>query len=221
MNIIVTCGPSYEPIDEVRRLTNFSTGRLGITLANAFTAAGHKVHCLKGEQATDPTEVKGELTRFSTNDDLASKLKALGNSSIDAIFHAAALCDFKVASVENAQGEKLQAKKFPTRGDELTLRLAPTTKVLPQLRGWFPDALIVGWKYEMTGSREEILDRAFKQITDARTNACVLNGAAYGAGFGLCMTQLRSCQHLPDLDKLCARLLSWTTELRKGRVPPL
>ncbi|HVY71907.1 MAG TPA: phosphopantothenoylcysteine decarboxylase, partial [Verrucomicrobiae bacterium] len=33
MKVIVTCGPSYEPIDEVRRLTNFSTGELGVLLA--------------------------------------------------------------------------------------------------------------------------------------------------------------------------------------------
>ena len=38
MRCIVTAGPTYEPLDEVRRLTNFSTGRLGIELANFLTA---------------------------------------------------------------------------------------------------------------------------------------------------------------------------------------
>ena len=38
MNCIVTCGPTYEPLDEVRRLTNFSTGRLGTELANYLVA---------------------------------------------------------------------------------------------------------------------------------------------------------------------------------------
>jgi phosphopantothenoylcysteine synthetase/decarboxylase len=221
LNIIVTCGPSYEPIDSVRRITNFSTGRLGITLANAAVDAGHKVTCFKGEQATDGTAVKGELVAFSTNDDLAGKLDGLKDSKVDVVFHAAALADFKVASVENSRGEVLQSKKFPTRGDELILRLAPTTKVLPMLREWFPDAVIVGWKYEMEGSREEILERVFSQIKGARTDACVLNGPGYGAGFALCVPQLRSVEHLGDLDKLCARLLSWTTGLRKARVPPL
>ena len=40
VKVIVTCGPSYEPIDEVRRITNFSTGELGILLANRLTRAG-------------------------------------------------------------------------------------------------------------------------------------------------------------------------------------
>jgi phosphopantothenate---cysteine ligase (CTP) len=184
MNIIVTCGPSYEPIDQVRRITNFSTGRLGITLANALEDAGHRVFCLKGEQATDATPVRAhKLIPFSTNDDLAEKLGQLTGENIGAVFHAAALCDFKVAEVQNSSGEALKSAKFPTRGDHLTLKLIPTTKVLPKLRGWFPDAKIVGWKYELVGTRDEAITKAMNQIIEAKTDACVLNGAAYGGGF--------------------------------------
>ena len=43
MNCIVTAGPTYEPLDDVRRLTNFSTGRLGTELANFLAARGHTV----------------------------------------------------------------------------------------------------------------------------------------------------------------------------------
>ena len=52
MKIIVTCGPSYEPIDEVRRITNFSTGQMGSRLARTLAAAGHEVTCYKGVAAT-------------------------------------------------------------------------------------------------------------------------------------------------------------------------
>jgi phosphopantothenoylcysteine decarboxylase/phosphopantothenate--cysteine ligase len=41
MNCIVTAGPTYEPLDDVRRLTNFSTGRLGTELANFLAARVH------------------------------------------------------------------------------------------------------------------------------------------------------------------------------------
>ena len=43
MNCIVTAGPTFEPLDQVRRLTNMSTGRLGTELANFLTAQGHTV----------------------------------------------------------------------------------------------------------------------------------------------------------------------------------
>lgn len=204
MNIIVTCGPSYEPIDQVRRITNFSTGRLGITIANALTDCGHRVFCLKGEQATDPTPSRAFKTiLFSTNDDLASKIRELRTESIGAIFHAAALCDFKVASVEEASGKTIHSAKIPTRGhDSLHLTLAPTAKVLPQLRDWFAAAKIIGWKYELVGSREEAIAKGFQQIRDCRTDACVVNGAAYGAGFGICvgktLTEAANLQALID-----------------------
>lgn len=209
MNILITCGPSYEPIDQVRRITNFSTGRLGITLANTFTDAGHKVICLKGEQAADPTPLRAQKTiPFTTNDDLAQKLQQLTTEKIDAIFHAAALADFKVASVQNSAGQKIASAKFPTRAENLTLTLEPTTKVLPKLRLWFPQTKIVGWKYEVTGTREEAIKKALKQIAEASTNACVLNGAAYGPGFLFCSPGISV--PLATLPELCAYLLHWT-----------
>jgi phosphopantothenoylcysteine decarboxylase/phosphopantothenate--cysteine ligase len=208
MNVIVTCGPSYEPIDQVRRITNFSTGRLGITLANALSDVGHRVFCLKGEQATDPTPVRAhKLIPFSTNDDLSEKLRALAGENIGAIFHAAALCDFKVGSVENSAGVTIHSAKFPTRGDDLTLKLVPTTKLLRRLREWFPNARIVGWKYELEGARDEAIAKAVRQIHEAKTNACVLNGAAYGAGFYFLEGERGA--DLPSLASLCAYIARW------------
>src|SRR2546430_17241928 len=52
MQCLVTAGPTYEPLDEVRRLTNFSTGQLGTELAAFLTTCGHRVTVLIGEQAT-------------------------------------------------------------------------------------------------------------------------------------------------------------------------
>src|SRR3989442_12116010 len=48
MKIVITCGPSFEPIDDVRRITNFSTGELGILLANRLSRDGHDVTLFKG-----------------------------------------------------------------------------------------------------------------------------------------------------------------------------
>ena len=59
MNCIVTAGPTFEPLDDVRRLTNFSTGRLGTELANFLAARGHKVTLLIGETATYAGELPG------------------------------------------------------------------------------------------------------------------------------------------------------------------
>ncbi len=184
MRCLVTCGPSWEPIDRVRRLTNFSTGRLGLLLSAALADAGHEVLCLKGEAATAHGTVPGEILPFSTNDDLLAKLQAQAGRA-GAIFHAAALCDYRVKSIHAEHGDAvLGAAKIPTRSGNLKLELEPTVKVLPQLRALFPAAKIVGWKYELDGTGDDVIDRALRQIAECATDACVVNGAAWGDGFG-------------------------------------
>ena len=188
MKVIVTCGPSFEPIDRARRVTNFSTGRLGITLANHFTADGWEVTCLKGEQATCPDPLLARrVVAFSTNDDLAAKLTGIaGEGGWDAVLHAAALCDFRVERVLDEAGQVLASPKFSSRSGRLNLVLAPAMKVLPRLRDWFPRARLVGWKYELAGGRQEAFTKAWMQLAECHTDACVVNGAAYGDGFGFC-----------------------------------
>jgi phosphopantothenoylcysteine synthetase/decarboxylase len=213
MKIIITCGPSYEPIDGARRLTNMSTGRLGITLANAFTDAGHEVVCLKGEGATCADRLPAASVRsFTTNDNLAGQLRALSEHFMaDAVLHAAALCDFKLARVVTAEGDAGVSKKISTRAGEVTLVLAPTLKLLPKLRGWFPHAIIVGWKYELVGTRADAFAAAWRQLRECDINACVLNGAAYGEGFAICEPD--GCvRPNADTSALTEFLITWLEE---------
>jgi len=77
----------------------------------------------------------------------------------------------------------------------LFTELKPTTKIISELRGWFPQAQLVGWKYELDGDRALVIDVARQQMAKNRTNACVVNGAAYGEGFGL-VTGAGRCEHL-------------------------
>lgn len=220
MRVIITTGPSYEPIDQVRRLTNFSTGELGVMLANTFAAEGHSVTCLRGVSATCRVSCAGatELP-FTTNDDLLAQLIQLGRSAavdaaVDAVFHVAALCDFKVAGVDNSKGESIAAAKIESRVDSLTLRLVPARKLIGELRPLFPGATLVGWKYELAGSRENALAKAWRQIGENRTDACVLNGAAWGEGFGFC-TPPGSVETLRAKFDLARFLPAWLVKHRQ------
>src|SRR5881396_3056907 len=100
MNCIVTAGPTYEPLDEVRRLTNFSTGRLGSELASFLSAQGHEATLLIGQQATFRGERHARhVQTFTTTADLRDRLRALGGEAVDAVFHAAAVSDFTFGKV--------------------------------------------------------------------------------------------------------------------------
>ncbi len=204
---VVTCGPAIAPIDRVRRLTNFSTGELGVMLANALAAAGREVVCLKGEAATTilPVSAGVELGSFSTNGDLAAQLEALGGATV--VFHAAALCDYEVDSVRNEYGEILSAAKIPSRESELHLVLKPARKLLPELPGMFPGARIVGWKYELNGDLATALHAGAHQVEDCGTDSCIVNGAAYGEGFGL-LDRRGRVRHFADKTELCEGLVA-------------
>jgi phosphopantothenoylcysteine decarboxylase/phosphopantothenate--cysteine ligase len=212
MKCIVTAGPTYEALDSVRRLTNFSTGRLGTELANFLAARGHQVTLLIGESATYAGERKAQSVKiFSATADLRAKLKAFSGKEVDAIFHAAAVSDFTFGRMFTREAAgKLKpfkpSKKIPTRGGSLFVELVPTPKIIAELRGWFPQASIVGWKFEADGKRADALRAAKQQIADCATDLCVANGPAYGKGFGL--VSASGQKHVTDMEKLFATLES-------------
>ena len=209
MRVIITCGPSFEPIDGVRRLTNFSTGELGLLLAAALSRAGHEVICMKGEGAVSHVDAgDARVIGFSTNADLLELLRNPGANGAGAVFHAAALCDYRVKSVRGGDGAVMMAHKLPSHAGELTLTLEPTVKLLPELRAIFPTAKIAGWKYELDGTPADVVAKAREQLAACGTDACVVNGAAWGAGFGF-IGPGREAVGVADKPALCAFLAEW------------
>jgi phosphopantothenoylcysteine decarboxylase/phosphopantothenate--cysteine ligase len=202
MRCLVTAGPTYEPLDRVRRLTNFSSGRLGSELASFLAGQGHETTLLLGEQATYSSELVGaRVERFSTTSNLLvrfEKYRITGSDPLG-IFHAAAVSDFAFGRVfsqsESGALTELRAGKITTREGRIFAELVPTPKILGQLRGFFPKAIIVGWKYEVDGGREDALARGEAQIRDCHSNACVVNGPAYGLGFGM-LSSTGELQHV-------------------------
>lgn len=69
---------------------------------------------------------------------------------------------------------------------QLTITLEPATKVIGKMRELFPKSILVGWKYELVGTQNDALAKASRQMEDNRTDACLLNGRAFGPGFAFC-----------------------------------
>lgn len=187
--VLITCGPGYEPVDAVRRLTNFSTGGLGAELAARFLSEGWRVILFRGEMASVPAPDGADVWPFSTGADLLQKLRSQISGpghDVRGVFHAAALSDFQVRSAEGSCGYiPVGRGKIPTAAGRLTLHLEPAPKILPELRTLFPTAFIAGWKYEVEGGRAAALEKGAGQIRACRTDVCVVNGPAFGPGFGV------------------------------------
>lgn len=142
MNILLTAGATREPIDAVRFLSNVSTGRTGALLADALAAHGHTVTLLHGEAAVRPIQVKDTESFSSTADLQAALRRRLGNAAtpFDAVIHCAAVSDYRPAETS--------AGKMSSYAAELTVRLVPTPKLLPDLKAYAaPRPLkVVGFK---------------------------------------------------------------------------
>ena len=200
MTTLVTMGPTQEPLDAMRILSNRSTGELGTRLALALAKAGHQVIALRGSGSTADASALQEggvrILPFTTAEDLRMAVEQTSQEAvqINAIFHAAAVSDFYFSDAPTG--------KIPTTNGPLTLTLKPTPKLLPRMREWFPKTRIVGWKFEAAGDKDSALAKAAAQIKKCSTDACVLNGPSYGKGFGI-LSKNGSLQHLRGKTELC------------------
>lgn len=206
MHCVVTAGPTYEELDQVRRLTNLSTGRLGSELADFLTNRGHHVTLLVGAQASYGGRTQAQRVGiFTTTADLAQRLERLAQERVDAVFHAAAVSDFTFGKVwlRSAGGEltAIDAGKLPTRHGTLLAELVPTPKLIGRLRNWFRAARLIGWKYEVERDRSAAVGLGAQQLREYRTDLCVVNGPAYGEGFGIVQVD-GTCVHVEDARRL-------------------
>ncbi|MFZ5807453.1 MAG: phosphopantothenoylcysteine decarboxylase [Verrucomicrobiota bacterium] len=221
MKVLVTCGPSAESIDKVRQITNFSTGELGILLCNTLAQRGHDVTCFMGQARTcaDKIDERVDVRFFTSVQNLKEQWKSFpARDSIDVIFHAAALADYTVKAVLNSQGTNIsQAKISSGEHDEILIHCARAEKLIAQLKHFFSKALLVGWKYEKEGTPEQGIQKAFQQIAQYRTDACVLNGDVVGEGFVFCRCEGRQ-DKLQNKRALAQFLTQWVEQQIKHEV---
>lgn len=168
MKLLITSGGTREAIDPVRYLSNGSTGKTGAALATALLNRGHEVTLLHGAGATVPT-VQMPTELFLSAEDLRGKLRArLSGGSYDAVIMAAAVADYRPASVAT--------HKLSSTEETLTLKLVRNPKLLPQLRGFSPRAIkVIGFKLTVGAdatARQTAVDDQFSQ---ARVDGVVQN----------------------------------------------
>jgi phosphopantothenoylcysteine decarboxylase / phosphopantothenate---cysteine ligase len=162
--VVVTAGPTLEPIDPVRVITNRSSGKMGYAVANAARDAGAEVTLITGPTALDapygvrvvPIETVAEL-----RDAVLASLP-----DADAVIMAAAVADHRPAQVSL---KKLKKKEV---GDEMTLRLVRTPDVLSAVVGARGSrTVVVGFKAE-TG---DPVPEAGRMLTEKGLDLVVAN----------------------------------------------
>ena len=166
-HVVITSGGTSEPIDRVRVLGNRSSGATGALIARRLGAAGHTVTLVRAKTAVSCPGVREIL--FESGDDLQHALeRILGEGGIDAVVHAAAVGDFRVAGIETGSGASPPGSGKIESDSEPVLRLAPRPKLITRLRDMSPDPIcLVGFKLTSEADEEgralaarELLERS-------------------------------------------------------------
>lgn len=170
--ILITAGGTIEPIDDVRFISNKSSGKMGVALAEAATLAGAKVLLLRSVTSVSPRLAVEEIL-FDTADSLEKLMKTYC-PQFDICIHAAAVSDF---SLTKKQGKS--SSEIP-----LALELEPRKKILSSIKTYNPNIFLVAFKAEANVSDSELIALSIKRLTKAKANLIVANDIGRsGIGF--------------------------------------
>ena len=179
-HILITAGATREAIDPVRFLSNRSSGKMGVQLAEEAFRRGAKVTLIHGPLAADVDSelLSGEVPEvkiiaINSALDLQSEVKKnIANTALlpDVVIMAAAVADYRV---------KDQAKeKIKRSGEGITLELVPNPDILAELGTTFSGSrakpLLIGFALE-TGTKRDLIKKLEKKITDKKTDYLVGN----------------------------------------------
>jgi phosphopantothenoylcysteine decarboxylase/phosphopantothenate--cysteine ligase len=160
--VIVTSGATSERIDPVRVLTNRASGRTGRAVARACYVRGADVVLVHDS----PDVPYATVERVQSSDEMLDGVRRHAGDA-DALVSAAAISDYTV----DPSDRKLRS------GQELTLELEPTPKLVDTVREEFPDLTLVGFKLETGGDDEAMIERARELLERAGSAFVVANDA--------------------------------------------
>ncbi len=172
--IMVTAGPTQEALDPVRYLTNHSSGKMGVALADELARRGATVHLLLGPVDIRPTHPNIQIVPVTTARDLLVASERIF-PSCDAGILAAAVADYRPAT------EAKEKIKKTGNNDTLSLDLVRNPDIAATLgANKRPDQILVGFALETTNE----LEYARKKLVAKNFDFIVLNSLRdAGAGF--------------------------------------
>jgi phosphopantothenoylcysteine decarboxylase/phosphopantothenate--cysteine ligase len=138
VKFVVTAGPTREPLDPVRYLSNRSSGKMGYAIAAAALGTKHEVILISGPVAlTAP--LGAQLVRVTTGDEMF-EAAAAQLAHCDVLVMCAAVCDYKPARYSP---QKIKKQRVP-----FSLALEPTRDILASLTSAPHDCFVVGFAAE-------------------------------------------------------------------------
>ncbi|NOQ94305.1 MAG: bifunctional phosphopantothenoylcysteine decarboxylase/phosphopantothenate--cysteine ligase CoaBC [Methylophaga sp.] len=171
-HVVITAGPTHEPIDPVRYIGNRSSGKMGFAVAKAAAEAGAKVTLVSGPvHLTTPTGV----TRVNVETAQQMHDEVMRNVAECTIFIAcAAVADYQPESIESCKIKK-------DRNDTLQLNLVPTTDILSAVASYGVKPFVVGFAAET----DNVVEYAQAKLERKKLDMIAANHVGEGVGFAV------------------------------------
>lgn len=209
--VLVTAGPTFEPIDPVRFLGNRSSGKMGYAVAEAAIRRGAHVILVSGPTALKPPSA-AEFVPVETAAQMRSAvMERFPDATI--VVKAAAVADYRV---KDASMQKIKREKA------ITLELEPNPDILAELGATkFEKHILVGFAAET----ENILENARKKLAKKRLDMIVVNDVSKsGIGFDsdknavtiVTADELVNVSEAPKLD-VAQRILDAVVRVRREK----
>lgn len=164
--VLITSGGTTEPIDDIRSITNTSTGKTAAYLADQLTEAGIQVHFLHAKSSVRPS-LAAEMTNFTTYADFNEKLVGLlQRYQFDTVIQLAAVSDYSIAR---------QPGKLSSRPEEIQLSLKKNEKLINRIKALNPRTKLIGFKLTSSATEKVIEEKVKKLFSEANCDYVVQN----------------------------------------------
>ncbi len=188
--ILINAGPTREPLDPVRFISNYSSGRMGIALADAASSFGAEVDLVLGPVNISPSDPEIRIFNVTTAESMAKECISRFKKCDIAIL-SAAVADFTPRNISTTKIKKDR--------ESLTLELMPTTDIAAELgKLKKPSQLIAGFALETNNE----LESAKEKLRRKNLDLIILNSLnEKGAGFELSTNRITIIDRKNNIDK--------------------
>lgn len=173
MNILVTAGPTYEKIDPVRFIGNYSTGKMGFAIADAFADAGHQVTLIAGPVQITTANKNIKQIDVESAQQMYETVMAI-YPKMDGAVLCAAVADFTPTTVAD--------RKIKRKGDNLVIELKPTKDIAANVgKIKRKEQFLVGFALETNDEELHALEKMKRKNLDFIVlNSLKDKGACFG-----------------------------------------
>jgi phosphopantothenoylcysteine decarboxylase/phosphopantothenate--cysteine ligase len=182
VNVLVTAGSTVEYIDSVRILTNLSSGKMGLNIAQQCLDKAFNVTLIYGHGTLNiPDDPRMNIMRVKTTEEMFNAVRErIMRGKQHVVFHAAAVADFALS-----HSSKNRSYKMDTRSGTKTLKLVPTAKIVDRLKEFDKKIFLVAFKAEYGISEELLIKKAFDKLRECSGDLIVANDVSRrGCNFG-------------------------------------